>query len=213
MDFRFAIDPFELHDGLEIGILSKRTSKAARPTSGTQSYDLSTCHFAYHHPVRARRIILTIGYEGATIESFLETVASAGITEVIDVRQFPISRKRGFSKKALASALETVGASYRHLVGLGSPKTIRDELRQRGDWPAFARQYLQHLRAAQADLTEIANRSSSGKAAILCFEADFHVCHRSIIANELLEQHLVDEVVHLRPSEGHETFRRADAAD
>ena len=54
-------------------------------------------------------VLRTIGYEGATLAAFLAALAQAGVTTLIDVRDAPISRKKGFSKTDLAAALRTAG--------------------------------------------------------------------------------------------------------
>ena len=53
--------------------------------------------------------VFTIGYEGATMESFLAALEGAGVRQVIDVRQLPLSRRPGFSKAPLAAALKEHG--------------------------------------------------------------------------------------------------------
>jgi len=60
------------------------------------------------------KTIFTIGYEGADLDLFLGTLVKAGISHVIDVRDVPASRKRGFSKNALAAALNAQGIAYTH---------------------------------------------------------------------------------------------------
>ena len=57
--------------------------------------------------------VFTIGYEGATMETFLAALEDAGVQRVIDVRQLPLSRRPGFSKAPLAATLKAV--SYTHL--------------------------------------------------------------------------------------------------
>ena len=54
------------------------------------------------------------GYENETIEEFLKKLQSEGITTVIDVREIPLSRKYGFSKKQLIEQLDTLGIKYFH---------------------------------------------------------------------------------------------------
>ena len=53
--------------------------------------------------------IFTIGYEGATVGEFLDAVKRAGVSQVIDVRALPLSRRPGFSKSPLRAALEEAG--------------------------------------------------------------------------------------------------------
>jgi hypothetical protein len=74
-------------------------------------------------------VIHTLGYEGATLAEFITRLKMAGIMTVADVRQMPLSRKRGFSKTALAAALEKVGIDYVHIPALGCPKPIRERYR------------------------------------------------------------------------------------
>ena len=56
--------------------------------------------------------ILTIGYEGASVEGFLQTLKASGVTQLLDVRELPLSRRKGFSKNALASMLILAGIGY-----------------------------------------------------------------------------------------------------
>lgn len=45
-----------------------------------------------------RRDFYTIGYEGSRVEDFLRVLKQAGIETLIDVRDLPLSRKRGFKE-------------------------------------------------------------------------------------------------------------------
>ena len=45
--------------------------------------------------------LYTAGYEGLTIDAFIARLKQAGIDRVLDVREYPLSRKKGFSKKCL----------------------------------------------------------------------------------------------------------------
>jgi uncharacterized protein (DUF488 family) len=49
------------------------------------------------------RQLSTIGYEGVSIDAFIATLKAAKVTLLLDVRELPISRRRGFSKTALSS--------------------------------------------------------------------------------------------------------------
>ena len=73
--------------------------------------------------------IYTIGYEGIDIEQFFKLLREHDIETVVDVRELPLSRKPGFSKKVLSSALNLSGLEYTHLADLGCPKPIRDRYR------------------------------------------------------------------------------------
>src|SRR5665648_290504 len=69
--------------------------------------------------------LFTIGYEGRTADELPGSVAASGITTVVDVRDLPLSRKRGFSKTALASLLAGSGVGYVHERRLGNPTPLR----------------------------------------------------------------------------------------
>ena len=49
--------------------------------------------------MQAEEPIFTIGYEKSTIDDFVSRLADADIDVLVDVRELPLSRKRGFSKK------------------------------------------------------------------------------------------------------------------
>ena len=130
--------------------------------------------------------ILTIGYEGSTIGDFVATLKLADVQVLIDIRDVPVSRKRGFSKKALAATLENAGVEYVHLRDLGDPKPGREAAR-RGNMVAFERIFRAHLegREAQEALEKALDISSEVCACLLCYERDHAGCHRTIVAEEM----------------------------
>jgi len=74
----------------------------------------------------------TIGYEGAEIGDFVATLLHFEIDTLIDIRDVPLSRKRGFAKSALAEILRANSVEYVHLKGLGDPKEGREAWRSSG---------------------------------------------------------------------------------
>ena len=130
--------------------------------------------------------VLTIGYERSAIEDFVATLRSASVEGLIDVREAPVSRKRGFSKTALAETLANAGVGYRHLGDLGNPKPGRDAAK-RGDIPAFQRIFRAHLdsRGAQRALAQAIGIAAAVRTCLLCFERDAATCHRAIVAQEM----------------------------
>jgi uncharacterized protein (DUF488 family) len=130
--------------------------------------------------VRARGI----GYQGLSLESFVERLLGDGIAVIADVRLTPLSRKPGFSKRALAQALDTVGIRYVHLRELGNPKWNRagfggDEAELR----AAKRTYRDGLASADAQraLADLRGLAGTEPVGVLCFEADEDRCHRSVV--------------------------------
>ncbi len=126
--------------------------------------------------------IYTVGYEGLALAEFLQRLRRARVQIVVDVRDVPLSRKRGFSKSALATALDSAGIEYLHVRSLGCPKPIRDEFRASRDWKAYTAAFMDHLRGQAAAVSELAALSSGSTAALLCYEADAAYCHRTYVA-------------------------------
>lgn len=134
------------------------------------------------------RTIFTIGYEGAIAEDFLATLKLVGVEVLVDVRDVPISRKPGFSKARLSILLADAGVRYLHMPALGDPKPGREAARA-GDLPRFRKIFSKHLmsRDAQHALDELAQLATESAVCMLCFERDHSCCHRSIIADALVE--------------------------
>ncbi len=131
-------------------------------------------------------VVYTIGYEGTDIERFVETLKAVGIQVLADVRAVAISRKKGFSKKALKARLELEGISYLHFDALGDPKSGREAARA-GRYEEFRRVYGKHISGneAQQALQALENVIRDAPSCLLCFERDPSVCHRSIVASEM----------------------------
>jgi uncharacterized protein (DUF488 family) len=141
--------------------------------------------------------LATIGYEGASVGDFIASLKIAGVVKIIDVRELPLSRRKGFSKTVLADALRTEGIEYIHLRALGDPKDGRDAARA-GQFAEFRRIYSKHLKtvAAQSALQEAQAMVATGGACLLCYEREPNQCHRSIVASALAGRSNL-RVVHL----------------
>lgn len=146
--------------------------------------------------------IATIGYEAATVQSFLDALRAAGVALLVDVRAVASSRRPGFAKSRLAANLATVGIEYLHLRGLGTPADGRAAARA-GRHDEMRAVYGAHLATpgAQAELAALADLvRSGGRACLLCFEAEPAHCHRSLIA-AALGDHVPLRVLHLQPED------------
>jgi uncharacterized protein (DUF488 family) len=126
--------------------------------------------------------VFTIGYEGLDVDTFLSLLAAHGVETVVDVREMPLSRKPGFSKKALAGVLNRSGFEYVHMVDLGCPKPVRNRYRADGNWKRYTEGFLKHLDAQQTAVIELSELAGTAKCALLCYEADYNFCHRSMVA-------------------------------
>ncbi len=139
--------------------------------------------------------LFTIGYEGSHIEDFVQTLLDAGVTTLLDVREVPISRKKGFSNTALRAALEANDVRYVHLRGLGDPKPGRLAARA-GDYDSFRKIFNRHMKTppAQMELHVAGSLAREAVVCLMCFERVHCECHRSIVAEHLV--HVTGLTVH-----------------
>ncbi len=127
--------------------------------------------------------LLTIGYEGTTIDAVIEELRRAGVSLLIDVRAVASSRKPGFSKRQLAAGLDEAGIKYVHLQGLGTPKPGREAVRA-GHPERMVPIFHAHMQSdrAQVELAMAKDLAREGRACLLCFERDPAHCHRRLVA-------------------------------
>ena len=132
--------------------------------------------------------LLTIGYEGKTLDAYVAQLTSAEVSVLCDVRHNPLSRKRGFSKKALAAACNTVGIRYEHLAQLGIPTAERRDIKTPRDRELLFQRYSRiTLRREKAALETIRRwiLEEGERVALTCFEANPCDCHRNCVARVL----------------------------
>ncbi len=129
--------------------------------------------------------IFTIGYEGSDIDRLVETLKNVGVAVLADVRELPLSRKKGLSKTTLRERLADEGIEYVHFRELGDPKIGRDAAKS-GDYAKFESIFLGHLATPEAQdaLQNLLEVASVRKTCMLCSERCATVCHRSYIADE-----------------------------
>lgn len=132
--------------------------------------------------------VFTIGYEGLDTRTFLALLKQHGVGTVVDIRELPLSRKPGFSKRALASVLDQAGLGYVHMRELGCPKPVRQRYKQDGSWKHYSEGFLRYLTCQTAALERLADLTRQASCALVCFEADYRQCHRSFVADALMKQ-------------------------
>lgn len=134
-----------------------------------------------------RSTLQTIGYEGHTLESYINVLLRAGVTVLCDVRRNPISRKYGFSKSTLGRACSGVGLRYEHLPELGIASEQRRGLETQADYDALFAEYERDWLPQQgAALAKIQAWLAAGESvALTCFEHLPHQCHRHCVAEAL----------------------------
>jgi hypothetical protein len=129
----------------------------------------------------------TIGYEGHTLEGYLNLLLECGISLLCDVRRNPISRKYGFSKTTLARACDGLGIRYEHLPELGIASEQRRGLTTQADYDAL---FAEYVRSSLPQQTEALNRvrgwiHAGERVALTCYERLPHQCHRHCVADAL----------------------------
>lgn len=134
-------------------------------------------------------VIAGIGYERAALTDLLATLEAAGIRTIVDVRERPQSRRAGFSKSTLAASAKARGIDYHHMKALGTPPEGR-HAHKSGDqerfWQIVAAQLATEAgKAAMHGLEQLARQEP---VCLLCYEADWHHCHRKLILERLADR-------------------------
>lgn len=131
--------------------------------------------------------LATIGYEGAALADFISTLLAAGVERVVDVREIAQSRRPGFSKNGLRTALADAGIEYYHLRQLGDPKHGREAARA-GNVELFRAIFTAHmdLPASRDALQEAIALATEKASVLMCFERDPRHCHRAIVAERMV---------------------------
>jgi uncharacterized protein (DUF488 family) len=143
--------------------------------------------------------IATIGVYGFDRETFLATLAGAGIELMLDVRQRRGVRGSKYAwanSRRLQEALREAGIGYSHLKELAPTTELRQaqyrEDTRRGEGkrsrtvlaPEYTSGYTAQI-LDRADLAPIVKWIGGSSAALLCVERDPEACHRSLIAARL----------------------------
>ncbi|MBD3638335.1 MAG: DUF488 family protein [Crocinitomicaceae bacterium] len=133
--------------------------------------------------------LLTIGYEGLTLESYINKLLINGVDVLWDVRKNSLSRKYGFSKNQLKHACEGVGIVFFHVPDLGIDSEKRQVLNSIKDYKKLFKEYEKTtLKKNLQQVRRLISAVSKGnRVAITCFEHDQCMCHRGEIAKKVQE--------------------------
>ena len=134
---------------------------------------------------RLNGAVYTTGYEGRGIEDFLEHLDAHNIQRVVDVREIPLSRKKGFSKSTLQQHLAEHNIEYINIKSLGSPSYLRKKVYQDKDFEYFFEEYEKHLEGCRESLEELYKVVNEKLSCLLCFEREYTNCHRSVVASKV----------------------------
>lgn len=131
-------------------------------------------------------MLFTVGYERRSPEELVALLGDHGVEGVVDVRETPRSRRKGFSKRALADRLEEAGLSYRHEKALGVPREEREGFRA-GDEAVLARIEERLADEARPRVAAVAELAREGTVALLCYERSEAACHRRLVARAVTD--------------------------
>jgi len=134
-----------------------------------------------------QKTLFTSGYEGVALEDFIDQLKRNDVQILIDIREKPLSRKKGFSKKSLTAALALENIDYLHLKELGSPSELRKKLREDKDYSYFFNKFSSYLSSNKKCLQEALEVIQSSIACLLCYEKNHKECHRKLVVEELIQ--------------------------
>lgn len=131
--------------------------------------------------------LFTIGYQGITLEAYLNKLIKNNIKVLCDVRKNALSMKYGFSKSQLKNACNGVGIEYIHIPEVGIDSEQRQELKTQADYDVLFEEYKNlNLKKSIDSQTEIFNLlKKNRRIALTCFEADICQCHRKHLSEAI----------------------------
>ena len=140
-----------------------------------------------------KQMLFTIGYEGITIEQYLNILIKNNVRVLCDVRNNPLSRKFGFSKNNLQKYLDNIGIEYVHLPELGIKSEKRNNLSSDEDYRNLFVDYEASLPNQKDHLEQLFQLlATKVRIALTCFEREPSHCHRHVIRDYLKKTYNVE---------------------
>ncbi len=139
-------------------------------------------------PVNNDTILYTIGYEGISLEEYLNRLIKNDVKLLVDVRNNALSMKFGFSKTQLKKFCENLGIEYLHIPEVGIQSNQRQVLNTQTDYDNLFKVYKkENLKATVSYQQQILTLLEDKKRiALTCFEADICQCHRKHLAEAIV---------------------------
>lgn len=157
--------------------------------------------------------VWTIGHSTRSLEEFLGLLSENEIELLADVRRFPGSRKYPhFGSELLGESLKKVGIEYQHFAELGGRrKPLPDSHNDIWRNDSF-RGYADYMETPEFEnaLDELLEIAREKRIALMCSEAVWWRCHRSLIADTLKARG--DEVIHIMSATKNEAHPYTSAA-
>lgn len=125
--------------------------------------------------------LISIGYEKRNLEEFVKILNDLNVKLLLDVRELPLSRKKGFSKNSLKNNMEWNGIDYLHFKLAGNPfRKLKANVKE------CLSLYEGHLEENPEIITELKkNIKDYDSVAFICYEREHVNCHRSVLIKKL----------------------------
>jgi uncharacterized protein (DUF488 family) len=133
--------------------------------------------------------VWTVGHSTHPLEAFVALVRAHGVSAIADVRKIPRSRRNPqFNIDTLPASLAAAGLAYVPRPGLGGLRRERTDSINLG-WknPSF-RAYADYMQTEEfaRELDALLALGTRERLAIMCAEAVWWRCHRSLIADAVV---------------------------
>lgn len=133
--------------------------------------------------------LFTIGYEGRSLEKYINILLVNDVHTLCDVRKNAYSQKYGFSKSQLEKACTGVGIKYTHIPQLGIDSRQRQDLKTQKDYDILFESYEQSTLIKNWDYLLYVRKliDEEKRVALTCFEENQKQCHRGRVAKHLMQ--------------------------
>ncbi len=140
-------------------------------------------------PINNSTVLYTIGYEGISLEEYLNRLIVNDVKVLVDVRNNALSMKFGFSKTQLKNFCASLNIEYLHIPEVGIQSEQRQELKSQSDYDNLFEIYKnKNIKNTVTQQEQILNLLEEKKRiALTCFEANICQCHRKHLAEAIVK--------------------------
>ena len=150
-------------------------------------------------PSQKEKCLFTIGYEGRSIDAYVNLLIKNNIKILCDVRKNPLSRKYGFTKQSLKKITSNLGIEYVHIPELGIDSQLRKNLNNKKDYQKLFTSYKASLLPSNKEAlnTIMSLINAQKRVALTCFEFESNLCHRHCISSALQKEQTGLKIKHI----------------
>jgi len=140
-------------------------------------------------------VLFTIGYEGRSLEAFVNTLIENDVRVLCDVRKNTYSRKFGFSREKLEQVMQGmkgIPIKYISISALGIESEKRKNLSGIEDYTSLFSDYEKTLPKLTKELDKLYRIiKAESRVALMCFEKDPQMCHRHVIRDYMCSKYTI----------------------